>query len=414
MKKLHTIVIGAGQAGLAMSRCLRDRGVEHVVLERGRVAERWRSERWDSLRLLTPRWQSRLPGYRYSGPDPDGYMTMPEVVAYLGGYARSFAAPVEEGTTVLSLAPGSRGYRVLTDRGSWEAWNVAIATGYCDVPFVPAFAAQLPRDVVQVVPTRYRRPADLPEGGVLVVGASASGVQLADEIHASGRPVTLAVSRHTRLPRLYRGRDILWWLDARGARDETADRVYDLEASRRQPSLQLVGRPDHSTLDLPLLERRGVRLVGRAVGGEGATVFFADDLVAHTAAADVRLARLLSRIDDFVASAGLSPAVEEAEPFEPFLWPAPAPAAIDLRAEGIRTVVWATGFRRHYPWLGVPVLDERGELRHDGGVTPARGLFVLGLTFQRRRKSTFIDGVGDDARELADRIAGAGQARAVA
>jgi putative flavoprotein involved in K+ transport len=414
MKRVHTIVIGAGQAGLAMSRCLRERGVEHVVLERGRVAERWRCERWDSLRLLTPNWQSRLPGHRYSGPDPDGYMTRPEVVAYLGGYARSFAAPVEEGTAVLSVERGGPEYRVVTDRGPWKARNVVIATGYCDVPFVPSLAAQLPPGVVQVVPTRYRRPADLPEGGVLVVGASATGVQLADEIHASGRPVTLAVSRHTRLPRVYRGRDILWWLDAMGVFDETAERVFDIEASRRQPSLQLVGRPDHATLDLPLLERRGVRLVGRALSVAGATVSLADDLVAHTAAADVRLARLLSRIDDFVASTGLSRAVGEAEPFQPFLWPAPAPASIDLRSEGIRTVVWATGFRRRYPWLEVPVLDERGELRHDGGVTPAPGLYVLGLAFQRRRKSSFIDGVGDDARELADRIAGAGQRRAVA
>jgi putative flavoprotein involved in K+ transport len=416
MKRTHTIVIGAGQAGLAMSRCLLDRGVEHVVLERGRVAERWRSERWDSLRLLTPNWQSRLPGYRYSGADPDGYMTVSEVVQYLAGYARSFAAPVEQKTTVLSVEPAARGYRVATDRGAWEAANVVIATGYCDVPDVPALAASLPADVVQVVPTRYRSPDELPEGRVLVVGASATGVQLADEIHASGRPVTLAVGRHTRLPRVYRGRDILWWLDAMGVFGETAEQVFDLEISRRQSSLQLVGRPDHATLDLPLLERRGVRLVGRALGASGARLSLADDLVAHTAAADVRLARLLARIDDFVASADLGPAVGPAEPFEPFVWPAPAPVEIDLRADGIRTVVWATGFRRLYPWLRVPVLDQRGELRHQGGITPAPGLYVLGLYFQRRRSSSFIDGVGDDARVLADRIVedGAAWRRAIA
>lgn len=405
MRRLDTIVIGGGQAGLAMSRCLRDRGLEHVVLERGRVAERWRSERWDSLRLLTPNWQSRLPGYRYAGSEPDSYMTMPEVVAYLAGYARSFDAPVEEGASVGSVEPVAGGYRVATERASFEARSVVIATGYCDVPFVPSLATQLPPDVVQVVPTRYRNPGELPEGGVLVVGASASGVQLADEIHASGRPVTLAVGRHTRLPRRYRGRDILLWLDTMGLLDETGHEVYDLELSRRQPSLQLVGRPDHATLDLPLLERRGVRLVGRAIAVDGAVVSFADDLVAHTAGADARLARLLQRIDAFVAAAGLDAEVGAPEPFQPFLWPAPAPEAIDLRAEGIRSVVWATGFRRHYPWLRVPVLDERGELRHAGGVTPAPGLYALGLGFQRRRKSTLIDGVGDDARELADHIA---------
>jgi putative flavoprotein involved in K+ transport len=292
---------------------------------------------------------------------------------------------------------------------------VVVATGYCDVPFVPPFAAALPADVHQVVPTRYRNPEALPEGGVLVVGASATGVQLADEIHASGRPVTLAVGRHTRLPRIYRGRDILWWLDAMGVFDEAGTEVYDLELSRRQPSLQLVGRPDRATLDLPLLERRGVRLTGRAIGADGAAVRLDDDLVAHTAAADVRLARLLARVDAFAAASGLDAEVGRPEIFEPFLWPAEAPQTLDLHAEGIRTVVWATGFRRQYSWLAVPVLDARGEIRHQGGVTPAPGLYVLGLNFLRRRKSSFIDGVGDDAAALADHIVAADRAaRAVA
>ena len=202
MQRVEALVIGAGQAGLAASRCLRDRGVEHVVLERGRVAERW-----DSLRLLTPNWQSRLPGHRYSGPDPDGYMSTSEVVGYLDGYARSFAAPVEERTNVVSVGPLGSGYCVATERGAFEARSVVIATGYCDVPFVPRLAASLPPALHQVVPTRYRNPGLLPEGGVLVVGASSTGVQLADEIHASGRPVTLAVGRHLRLPQLQeRGR----------------------------------------------------------------------------------------------------------------------------------------------------------------------------------------------------------------
>jgi putative flavoprotein involved in K+ transport len=414
MKRTEAIVIGGGQAGLAISRCLSDRAIDHVVLERGRVAERWRSERWDSLRLLTPSWQSRLPGYRYQGDDPDGYMTMPEVVRYLEGYAASFAAPVEMGTTVLAVEPAASGYRVATDRGVLHARNVVIATGYCDEPYVPDMSAHLPRHVVQTTPTRYRNPEQLPEGGVLVVGASASGLQLADEIAASGRPVTLAVGRHSRLPRLYRGKDILWWLDAMGVFDETADDVYDVEISRQQPSLQLVGRPDRSTLDLPRLQEKGVRLVGRAIGVEGSRVGFGDDLVAYTAAADVKLARLLARIDDFVARSGLAGSVGAPEPFVPFLWPAPAPAAIDLRSADIRTVVWATGFRRRYPWLRVPVLDSRGEILHRAGVTEASGLYVLGLHFLRRRKSSFLDGVGDDAAVLAEHIDGGKAGRAVA
>jgi putative flavoprotein involved in K+ transport len=388
-----------------MSRCLTTSGVDHVVLERGRVAERWRRGSWDSLRLLTPNWQSRLPGFRYDGPDPDGYMRAPEVVGYLTRYARSFAAPVEEGTTVLAVERGGAGYRVTTDRGAWEAPSVVIATGHCDTPVVPWIAGRLPGDVVQVVPARYRNPLQLPEGGVLVVGASATGVQLADEIHASGRPVTLAVGRHTRLPRVYRGRDILWWLDAMGVFDESAEEVFDLAVSRNQPSLQLVGRPDRATLDLPVLQERGVRLVGRATGAEGGRVGFADDLVAHTAAADARLARLVQRIDIFAARTGLDAEVGPPEPFRPFFWPAPAPVEIDLRDAGIRTVVWATGFRRHYAWLKVPVLDARGEIRHQGGVTPFPGLYVIGLYFLRRRKSSFIDGVGRDALELTAHLA---------
>jgi putative flavoprotein involved in K+ transport len=400
------MVIGGGQAGLAMSHCLAHVGVESVVLERGRVAERWRTERWDSLRLLTPNWQSRLPGFRYQGPDPDGYMTMPEVVDFLERYARSFAAPVEEGTTVLAVEPADGRYRVTTDRGEWEASSVVIATGYCDVPAVPQIAGGLPDDLVQVVPSRYRGPRPLPDGGVLVVGASASGVQLADEIHASGRPVTLAVGRHTRLPRVYRGRDILWWLDAMGVFDERVEDVFDPKVSRDQPSLQLVGRPDRATLDLPALQARGVRLVGRVAGAEDSRVFLADDLVAHTAAADTRLARLIQRIDVFAARTGLDGEAGPPEPFQPFLWPDEAPTELDLRAEGIRTVVWATGFRRCYPWLKVPALDARGEIRHEGGVTPFPGLYVIGLYFLRRRKSSFIDGVGQDAMDLAAHLAG--------
>jgi putative flavoprotein involved in K+ transport len=405
MRRVDTVVIGGGQAGLAMSRCLKDVGVDHVVLERGRVAERWRSERWDSLRLLTPNWQSRLPGYRYQGDDPDGYMRMPEVVEFLQSYARSFAAPLEERSTVLAVETRGGGYCVVTDRGEWESRAVVIATGHCDTPFVPGIGKRLPADVVQVVPTRYRSPEDLPAGGVLVVGASATGVQLADEIHASGRPVTLAVGRHTRLPRVYRGRDVLWWLDAIGALDETTDETFDLGVSRSQPSLQLVGRPDRATLDLPALERRGVRLVGRAVDVDGDRVLFADDLVTHTVAADARLARLVQRIDIFAARTRLDAVVAPPEPFAPFLWPAPAPTAIDLRQEGIRTVVWATGFRRLYPWLRVPVLDDRGEIQHDKGVTLYPGLYVLGLYFLRRRKSSFLDGVGRDAMDLTAHLA---------
>jgi putative flavoprotein involved in K+ transport len=280
---------------------------------------------------------------------------------------------------------------------------VVIATGACDVPHVPDMGERLAPDLFQTVPTRYRNPAGLPDGGVLVVGAAASGLQLADELRRAGRSVTLAVGRHTRLPRRYRGRDILAWLDEMGVLEETAADVHDLDASRRTPSLQLVGKPDHRSLDLGALEDAGVRLVGRAMDADGDVMRFADDLADTTAAADAKLRGLLSRVDAHIDRTGQADDVPAAAPIRP-VRPRPAPTGLDLRAEGIRTVLWATGFRRDYRWLKVPVLDPHGEIRHDGGVTPVPGLYVLGLRFLRRRNSNFLDGVGADARFLADHL----------
>jgi putative flavoprotein involved in K+ transport len=403
MKRTATVVIGGGQAGLAMSRHLADRGIDHVVLEKGRVAERWQSERWDSLRLLTPRWQSRLPGWSYRGPAPDSFMTRTEVIDYLDAYARSFAAPVLAGVAVEAVERQAEGFRVVTTAGAWHAATVVIATGHCDRPSVPPLAAGLAPDIGQVVPTRYRHPGQLDEGGVLVVGASSTGVQLASEIQASGRAVTLAVGRHTRLPRRYRGRDILAWLDAMGVLSETAAQAHDLAASRRQPSLQLVGSEDHHSLDLGVLQERGVRLAGRVLGVDERRVQLADDLAASIARADAKMHGLLDRVDRFIERSGL----DAAHPAEARPRPVPAPASprvIDLAAEGVRTVVWATGYRRDYPWLRLRVVGAGGEIEQEGGVTAEPGLYVLGLYFMRRRNSSFLDGVGADAAALADHI----------
>lgn len=388
-----------------MSRCLSDRSIDHVVLERGRVAERWRTERWDSLRLLTPNWQTRLPGFRYHGPQPDGYMSMAELVDFFDQYAASFRAPIETDTRVLGVERDGTYFKVETSRGDWHARHIVVATGYNDRPLVPAQAQHLSRRIAQIVPTYYHNPAQLRPGGVLVVGASATGIQLADEIHASGRPVTLAVGRHQRLPRTYRGRDILWWLDAMGVFDATTEDVFDADTSRSQPSLQLIGRAGRS-LDVAILQQRGVRVLGRLIAVEQERVSFSDDLIATTSASDVKLAQLLLRIDAFIASRA-SDTVAPHESFEP-TWPSvlcTTTRTIDLRAAGIETVVWATGFTRRYPWLRVPVFDEHGEIRHRSGITAVPGLFVLGMHFQRSRKSAFIDGVGADATFLADRIA---------
>jgi putative flavoprotein involved in K+ transport len=407
MRQTSVVVIGGGQAGLAMSYCLRARQIDHVVLERGRIAERWRSERWDSLRLLTPNWQSRLPGFRYAGADPDGYMSADEVVQYFERYAASFRPPIETGVEVERVVHTCDTFRVGTTSGEWCAPAVVVATGYCDRPAIPSCAARLADDVLQLSPSAYRNPDRLPGGGVLVVGASASGVQLADEIQASGRPVTLAVGRHLRMPRRYRGFDIMWWLDRMGALEERVDDVFDADASRQQPSLQLVGRADLPALGLRELQARGVRLAGRLRSVDRATAIFDDDLIATTVAADVKLAALLTRIDRYIDSTGLTRIAEPATPFEPSWTLAmhDAPTQINLRDRDIRTVIWATGFRRSYPWLRLPVLDADGEIRERHGITPVPGLVVLGLPFLRKRNSAFIDGVGGDAAVLAAHLA---------
>jgi putative flavoprotein involved in K+ transport len=400
-----TIVIGAGQAGLAMSRCLSDLGIEHLVLERGKLAQRWRSQSWDSLHLLTPNWMTRLPQFQYEGSDPNGFMSAPQLIAFLERYAASSAAPVLTDTAVERVERSADGFDVATSRGEWSASSVVVATGYCDLPAVPLASQRLATSVLQIAAPEYRRPDQLPPGGVLVVGASSTGVQLADEIQRSGRQVTLAVGRHTRLPRRYRGRDILWWLDQIGVLSQHVDTVQDIERSRRQPSLQLVGRPDHASLDLSVLHQRGVQLVGRIRDVDGHRVMLGDDLAATTAAADIKLADILIRIDRFIATTGI--AAGSREPFTP-TWPLAdgAPDDLDLEREGIETVIWATGYRRAYPWLHVPVLDAHGEITHTGGITPVSGLYVLGLNFQRRRNSSFIDGVGHDACAIAHEIAG--------
>jgi putative flavoprotein involved in K+ transport len=307
--------------------------------------------------------------------------------------------------TVTAVTRDGCGFRVETDAGSWRARAVVVATGHSDRPFVPPMASRMPNELTQVVPSNYRQPSDLPEAGVLVVGASATGIQLADEIHRSGRPVTIAVGRHTRVPRVYRGHDVLWWLDQMGLFDETLDRMFDPTISREQPSLQLVGHPRRVTLDLNGLADQGVRVVGRLLDVKNGEAWFNDDLVATTAAADIKLASLLRRIDAFIAREGIT--VEPAPEFRPHcLRFADAETRLDLAAQDIKTVIWATGFRRAYPWLRLPVLTGRGEIGHQGGVTTEPGLYVLGLHFLRRRKSAFIDGVGDDARALATHLAG--------
>jgi putative flavoprotein involved in K+ transport len=375
------------------------------VLERGEVANSWRRERWDSLRLLTPNWQSRLPGLRYEGPDPDGYMTVGEVTAFIERFATVSRAPVRTGVNVTSVRRAGDGYQVTTSRGEVHARTVVIASGACNEPAMPRFNGAVPASVEQLTPFGYRDPAQLPDGGVLVVGAAATGVQLAAELRGSGRPVTLSVGEHVRLPRTYRGRDVLWWMDASGVWDQRYDEVEDLTRARRLPSAQLVGTPERTTLDLNALAAMGVELVGRWAAVRDGRALFSGGLRNVFSLADLKMERLLDTFDEWAKTAGHEAEAGPPERFAPTRVPESTRLQLDLRTGEIRAIVWATGFRPDYRWLDVPVVDAKGQLNHDGGVVDSPGLYALGLPVLRRRKSTFIYGIEDDAREVIEHLA---------
>jgi putative flavoprotein involved in K+ transport len=398
---IDTIVIGAGHSGLAVSHLLTRAGREHVVLDRGRVGERWRTERWDSLRLLSPRWLSRLPGWSYSGPDVEGFMPAAEFVRHLERYARTSDAPLSLGEEVQEVAAARGGYRVATSSSWWLARHVVIATGATGRPVRPAGIDRLDDKVFVLGSAQYRNPSQLPPGGVLVVGASASGVQIADELARAGRRVVLAVGRHNRMPRRYRDRDIFWWLERTGRLARTRDSA-SLGPAPQEPSLQLAGRaegdPRGLDVDLGSLQRAGVELAGRLVGVGRRHVEFADDLASTVGKADGELERLLDMFD--ARAEGLGHAAHPARRPQRVQLPGRAPRRLDLSTGGIGTVLLATGFHPHHPWLRVPVAEADGTIRQVRGATPAPGLFVIGQRWQHRRDSTFIDGARHAARDV--------------
>jgi putative flavoprotein involved in K+ transport len=388
-----------------MSQCLTAQAIDHVILERGEVANSWQTERWDSLRLLTPNWMSRLPGYGYEGDDPDGYRTLPEIIAFLKRYATVHAMPVQTHTTATSVRRSAHGYTVATNQGNWDCRAVVLASGACNIASVPAFAAAIPSTVATLTAMDYRHPQQLAEGGVLVVGASASGVQLAEEIHRSGRPVTLAVGEHVRAPRYYRGHDIQWWMEVMGMFDERYDAMENLARVRRLPSMQLVGSTTHRSLDLNTLTDMGVTLMGRFAGIRDGMAQFSGSLPNMCTMADLKMNRLLEKIDAWATAYGLDSIVGPSYRFPPTRVETSPPLGLNLHSGAIRTVLWATGYRPDYAWLDVPVLDGQGRVRHDGGVVACPGMYILGLPVLRCRRSTFIDGAANDARYLSAHLA---------
>ncbi len=334
-------------------------------------------------------------------------MTAAEVAELIDGYAQRIRAPIRTRTNVISVQGADHGYRITTSGGEIRSRSVVIASGACNRPVVPGFAEAVPREVAQLTPIDYRNPDQLPDGGVLVVGASATGVQLAAELMRSGRPVTLSVGEHVRLPRTYRGRDVLWWMDASGVWDQRYDEVDDLTRARRLPSPQLVGTDERVTLDLGALAATGIELVGRWAGVRDGRALFSGGLRNVCSLADLKLQRLLEGFDEWARTEGMDAEFGAPERHAPTPVPRSPRLHLDLRSGEIRSIVWATGFRPDYRWLDVPVLDAKGQLRHDGGVVVnSPRLYALGLPVLRRRKSTFIHGIEDDAREVIDHLAG--------
>ncbi|MEM9707352.1 MAG: NAD(P)/FAD-dependent oxidoreductase [Pseudomonadota bacterium] len=413
MKKSDVIVIGAGQSGLAMSLELSHAGIEHLVLERGRVANSWRTERWASLRLLTPNWMNGVAGLPYTGSDPDGFMSVGAFVESCDVSARRNGAPIQIETSVLAVRPWGSGYIVETDQGQIACLAVVMANGACAIPRIPKFAQSLPEDIRHLTPLSYKSPDDVPDGKVLVVGASASGQQIAQELQNAGRSVTLSVGSHLRLPRDYRGADILFWMNLMGTFSVPHTDVDDLDRVRRLPSLPLVGTPSRATLDLNVLQDIGVEIVGRLGSVDDGRAYFSGSLHNHCAMADQKLARLLRSIDDLLDDSGHGHFAPMPEAWRPTRVPDAPRLTLDLARNGIKTVIWATGFAPDFSWLDMSVFDRKGRLDHDGGVV-APGLYAMGLPYMRTRKSTYIQGATDDARALSQHLIASFDARLAA
>jgi putative flavoprotein involved in K+ transport len=407
-------IIGAGQAGLALSYRLTELGRPHVILEQRRVVESWRTRRWDSLRLIAPNWSMVLPGFAYPGDDLDGFMAKDEVVQHLVGYANSFGAPVREGSRVTMVERPSPDKRFVlrTEDGTLQANQVVLATGALQQPKLPRDATELPATISQMVAADYRNPAELAPGGVLVIGSGETGAQVAEELARAGREVYLSGGRSWWAPRRYRGRDIAAWLRLTGWFDRRAE---DLPpgAHAGQPNPQLTGAGGGHDINPHSLARDGVRLLGRLGGIRDGAAFFSDDLAANIAWADAEARKLLESIDRVIESQGLDAPAEE---LPPDLQPGRRESAssadqnhpaleLDLGKAGIGTVIWATGYRPDFAWVRLPFVDPDGYPLQRRGVTPVEGLYVLGLDWLHTAKSGLFAGISDDATYLSSVIA---------
>jgi putative flavoprotein involved in K+ transport len=401
MRDAHVVVIGAGQAGLAASFHLGRMGIDHVVLEQGRVAETWRSRRWDAFTLVSPNWTFDLPGFPYDGPDPDGFMDLDEIVGRFELYADIVSPPLETGVRVLALQhdDNSGRFQLLTSAGDLTARHVVVATGAYQRPRIPV--ASISSDVLQLHTDGYRRPEQLPDGGVLVVGSGQSGCQIAEELCDAGRKVYLSTGSCGWLPRRYRGRDNVAWRVEMGVFDDTLDVLPNLHARTACPAIQ-TGRGAGRDLNLCTLAERGVVLAGRFVEAQGTLVHFAGDLEANIAACNATAERWRQSVDMYIEAGGL------AAPVEPALPPPTRLSGIeslDLAQAGAGTVLWATGYKLDFSWIDLELFDADGYPIQKQGVSPCPGLYFVGLHWMYKRKSGVIFGVGEDAANVCRHIA---------
>lgn len=403
------VVIGAGQAGLSASHWLQQHGIDHVVLEKRRVAASWRDDRWDTFCLVTPNWACRLPDFPYAGPDPKGYMLKDEIVAYLEAFAAKVRPPLREGVAVTRLSRHVSGaFEVETGIGRCMADHVIVATGGYDEPIVPACARALPASIAQAHSVAYRNPQQLPPGGVLVVGSGQSGVQIMEDLHLAGRDVHLAVGSAPRAPRVYRGRECTEWLHEMGFYALTVDRHPLGDEARHKTNHYMSGRDGGHEIDLRRFAIKGVKLYGSLEDASGPCIRFAPDLTRHLDAADEVYCNIRRDIDAYIARAGIDAPPEP--PFEKAWVPDTDPTELDLEAAGVTSIVWAIGFRADYRWIELPAFDGRGHPRYTRGVSPVHGLYFLGLPWLNTWGSGRFLGVADDARHLVETIAARRQA----
>jgi len=396
-------VVGGGQAGLSVSYCLRERDIEHIVIEANQVGHEWRERRWDSFCLVTPNWQCKLPGYPYQGPDPDGFMVRDEIVNYLRAYVDFFRPPLVEGVAVTGMRRAPNGiFGLTTDAGDFTADQVVVATGPYHTPSVPRMAERLPSHVEQIHSSRYRNPGGLPDGAVLVVGTGQSGCQIAEDLHLAGRQVHLAVGSAPRVARFYRGRDCVAWLDEMGHYAKGIDTFGDADAVRMRVNHYVTGRDGGRDIDLRAFARDGMRLYGRLTGIDGTRLDFADDLKFNLDRADAVAEGIKDSIDAHITAQGVETPDEPR--YVPVWEPSEQAASLDLEASDITSVVWSTGFTRDHRWIEIPAFDGRGYPMHWRGATSTPGLYFLGLPWQYSWGSGRFEAVGRDAEFLANHI----------